>query len=49
VAFVTTESVAEEPLQIVRLLTDAVGISLMVAVTGTLAERQPLTRVRDTA
>lgn len=48
-ALVTTDNVVEAPLHMVTLLTDAVGIFLMVAVTGTLADKHPLTSVRDTA
>jgi hypothetical protein len=48
-ALVTTDNIVEDPLHMVTLLTDAVGKFLMVAVTGTLADKQPLTSVRETA
>jgi recombinational DNA repair protein (RecF pathway) len=48
-AFVVTVSVADEPLQMVTLLTEAAGIFFMVAATGTLSDKHPLTSVLDTA
>jgi hypothetical protein len=48
-AFVVTERVADDPSHMVKLLTDAVGIFFIVAITGTLADKQPLIKVLETA